>query len=84
MKDRIAADERIEEKNFLRRFEDKPPYLCLASESHVVVGRAVPSAPGKRGKWTDAFLDKLYAPQSVKGSERKESPRVFPLFSDKL
>ena len=22
----IAADGRIEEKNFLRRFEDKPPY----------------------------------------------------------
>ena len=36
-------------KEFLRRFEDKPPYLTLASESHVVVGRAVPNAPGVKG-----------------------------------
>ncbi len=45
-------------RNFMRRLEDKPPYLSLTSESHVVVGRAVPSAPVKN--WADTFSAKLY------------------------
>ncbi len=61
----IAADGKIEEKNFLRRLGDKPPYLALSLRKGIwkvgrvvlsapcppfMVGRAVPSAPnGRKG-----------------------------------
>jgi len=45
MKGMIAADRRRGEKNFLRRFEDKPFYLPLNFQTEMErVGRMVPNA----------------------------------------
>ena len=40
MKDKITADGKVEEKNLLRRFEDKPLYLPMGHSKGNLEGRA--------------------------------------------